>query len=500
MPSRPRFRGIKKTPKNMEKEMLATSQRLADDPSLVIPVLLEEGRRSPFAHIEKGIAKVLRYRDDPERLIKLASKGDQFVRAYAAAISLAASGKLPYLTTATLPIGPVSFAIRGTVDKEKLIGLQHFDDPDLRLLAYWDMAREARLHIYSTEGGLFASVSGPKAPEAYVKEVLANLPYRLEGSGCGHGDRPAVRIQWLSANVEIRVCAECGAGVNTAQHLMARVAAPDPYDDLRVSVDHRYGGARPECQGEFPTPASLVREYLEGDLDDAGLITAHIKAKGEWMRSRGQVYVLGQECYGKDGEAFLGALKGTDLERTALRAVLSLGIPIVTEQNQAGKVIGELWEAHARTMLTAVSDEGIAQRVLGMRELTPGQMLSEADRLVREREVLGNLPAYSGLGPVGQLADSLAKAYRIEGTAAMLRLVERTEKEHTHRAVCYAFLTAVGEAQSRGWQFNKEERESGEHLARHASRMLSSTGEGYHEALSALLAESGSGEVALRAP
>lgn len=101
---------------------------------------------------------------------------------------------------------------------------------------------------------------------------------------------------------------------------------------------------------------------------------------------------------------------------------------------------------------------------------------------------------------MGQLADSLAKAYRIEGTAAMLRLVERTEKEHTHRAVCYAFLTAVGEAQSRGWQFNKEERESGEHLARHASRMLSSTGEGYHEALSALLAESGSGEVALRAP
>ena len=51
MPRRARFRGIKKTPKNMEREMLATSKRLADDPSLVIPRLLEEVRKSPFAYL-----------------------------------------------------------------------------------------------------------------------------------------------------------------------------------------------------------------------------------------------------------------------------------------------------------------------------------------------------------------------------------------------------------------------------------------------------------------
>jgi hypothetical protein len=238
MASRARFRGIKKTPKNMEKEMLATSKRLADDPSMVVPRLLEEVRKSPFAYLEKALSKVQNHRDDPEKLIKLAGKGDQFVRAYAAAISLFASGKLPYLTTANLPIGPVSFAMRGTVDREKLIGLQHFDDPDLRLLAYWDMARSDRLHIYSTEAGLFASVSGPKAPKEYVREMMDNLPYRVTEGSCGH-DRPAVRVRWVSADREVRVCAECASDVNTAQHLMARVAALDPYDDLKVSVEHR---------------------------------------------------------------------------------------------------------------------------------------------------------------------------------------------------------------------------------------------------------------------
>ena len=104
MPPRPRFRGIKKTPKNMEKEMLATSQRLADDPSLVVPKLLEDVRKSPFAYLEKQLSKVQDRRGDAEKLIKLAGKGDQFVRAYAAAISLSASGKLPYLTTATFSV------------------------------------------------------------------------------------------------------------------------------------------------------------------------------------------------------------------------------------------------------------------------------------------------------------------------------------------------------------------------------------------------------------
>jgi len=499
MASRARFRGIKKTPKNMEREMLATSQRLADDPMLVVPKLLEDVRKSPFAHLEKGLSKVQNHRDDAEKLIKLAGKGDQFVRAYAAAVSLSASGKLPYLTTANLPIGPVSFAMRGTVDREKLIGLQHFDDPDLRLLAYWDLAREGRLHIYSTEKGLYASVSGPKAPEEYVKEMLDNLPYRVTEGSCGH-DRPAVRISWVSANKEVRVCAECASDVNTAQHLMARVAAPDPYDDIKVSVEHHYGGGRPECRGEFPTPHALIKRYLEGDLDDAGLVAEHIKAKGEWMRSRGQVYILGHECYGKDDEAFLNALKGSDYEKLALRAVLALNVPIVSDQNQAGKVISEMWDPHAMAMLVAVSDQDTAESVLAMKEMTPGQMLAEAVRLVKEREALQSFPSYSHLGPMGQLVDGLARSFRTGGTVAMLRLVERTEKVHMKRAICYAFLEAIGEAQQRKWQFSKEERESGEHLAPHALEMTRADGDDYHSALLRLLQESGSGESAVRAP
>jgi len=212
------------------------------------------------------------------------------------------------------------------------------------------------------------------------------------------------------------------------------------------------------------------------------------------------VYILGQECFGKDGEAFLNALKGSEPEKAALRAVLALNVPIVSDQNQAGKVISELWEPHAKLMLSAVSDQATADSVLGMRDLTPGQMLAEACRVVREREVLQSFPVYSQLGPVGQLADGLARSYRTGGAATMLRLVERTEKDHLRRAICYAFLEAVGEAQQRKWQFTKEERESGEHLAPHALEMTRAGGKDHHAAFLRLLLESGSGESAVRTP
>jgi len=495
-----RFRGIKSTPKNLEKELLATSKKLADDPSLIIPTCMDESRHCPFIKIEKKLQKVLRYKDDPDRLVKLASTGDQLIRAYAATISLAASGKLPYLMSTELPMGQVSFAMRGKVDREKLIGLQHFDDPDLRLLAYWDIARSEKVHVYSTVKGLFCSNEGPKAPAEYVQEMMDSIPYRLVEGSCGHTDRPAVLLRWLSAGKDIRVCAECASDVNTAHHLMGRVAAPDPFDDIQVSVEHTYIGGRPECQGEFTTPNALIQSYLKGEIDDAELISSYVTEKGKWVLSKGQVYVLGQECFGRDGNAFLQALKGSDLEMDALQAVIAKNVPLISDQNQAGKVITEVWEEQGRVMLKAVSDEEIALKVIRMADLTPGQMLIEARRLLQVNQTLSAMPDYEQLGSLGQLADSLARAFKLEGGAAMLRLIERTDKEHRRRTLCYAFLEATGDAHSHKWQFTKEERESGKHLSSYASSMINSFGEDYHQALVGLLRDVGSGETPVKRP
>ena len=74
----------------------------------------------------------------------------------------------------------MSFAVRGKVDAEYLIGVQYFDDPDLRLLAYFQEAKDSDLHIYSSPESLYCSSDGPRVPASYSKEMLATAPYELK--------------------------------------------------------------------------------------------------------------------------------------------------------------------------------------------------------------------------------------------------------------------------------------------------------------------------------
>ena len=90
-----RFRGVKATPKTLEKDLLGKASRLASDPSLLIPKCEQQCRRCGYDKLLKKMEKVAHYKDDADTLQDLATRGDQLVRAYAATISLAASGKIP---------------------------------------------------------------------------------------------------------------------------------------------------------------------------------------------------------------------------------------------------------------------------------------------------------------------------------------------------------------------------------------------------------------------
>src|SRR5271157_2341635 len=94
-----RFKGIKATPKSLEKDLLARADRLAEDPSVLIPKCEGKCWRCPYDKLLKKMEKVKQSRGDAETLQAIAMHGDQLVRAYAATLSLSASGKVPFLST-----------------------------------------------------------------------------------------------------------------------------------------------------------------------------------------------------------------------------------------------------------------------------------------------------------------------------------------------------------------------------------------------------------------
>ncbi len=497
-----RFRGVKATPKGLEKDLLDKSRRLSAEPSLLLPKCEQACRRCPFDKLLKKMEKIQRYGEDAEALISLASHGDQLVRAYAATISLAASGKIPFLTVKELPIGSVSFAIRGKVDQEKLIGVQYFDDPDLRLLAFWDIARDDDLHIYSEEAGLKCADS-PKAPKAFVQEALANAPYEImDDMSCGHPDAPmALVLDWRSASKRITICSDCASDVNLLHGLTTRIAARDPTDDFEVNV--RYA---PRCveHSECPTksPFSMSSElrsaYRKGSIDDATLISRYLVERKEALRrNSGELYILGNVCYGRDKEAFIRALKGSEGEIAAIAGLVrSKPMVILSSSDQTAKVLADLWSEAKEALLNQVASPEVWKGLQSSQaNMPPGQMVQEAYRLQRSKGILDQLPQYSQRGPIGALVDDLARAYKSSGRSGLLLAIDKNKpKEHRGKAVVYGFLVAVGEADSRAWQFTTEEKDFGRYLADFVKVVLEASGDAYHGALENVLTASGSGE------
>lgn len=506
MRRRARFRGVKKTPKTLEKDILEKSKRLAEDPELLMPQCARQCRGCEIRKAVDKMAKVAENRDNPKKLDFAMNWGDHLVRAYAGTISLHQAGKVPYLAAAKTPMGEVTFAMRGKVERDKLIGVQNYDHPELRLLAFWKIAEKRGLHMYSMEDKVFCSPDGPKAPQQYVEEAISLLPYDLDDDGrCPHPDATErLRVRWNSAGVSIEVCPSCASNVNTVHVLVGRIAAGDPTDDFTVDVPYELKCSQ-DCADcsldeESRVGDELAARYRRGEITDAAFLKEQAAERLKRIKGSGrEVYIMGEECFGKDREAFLARLRGGGAELEAVKKFLaSRSTAVVSRSDQAANLLADLWPEHRSELLAQVASPETVERLLKEgRDLTPAQMVAEAKRMERSKGISDQLPHYPKLGPVAAHADRLARAQRIEGKEAVLRQVEKSKGgDHKLRSISYAFLTALGEGQSKSWQFTREEMDFGAYLAPFAQKIMDASGSDYHEALVLLLEASGSGEAA----
>ncbi|NLI73511.1 MAG: hypothetical protein GX369_01895 [Euryarchaeota archaeon] len=505
MRRRARFRGVKKTPKSLEKDILERSRRLADDPKLLMPECARNCRRCPIRTSVEKMHKVSANKNDPKKLDFAMKWGDQLVRAYAATISLAESGKVPYLAAARTPMGEVSYAVRGKVERDVLIGVQNFDDPEFRLMAFWKIAKRKRLHIYSMENHAYCSPDGPNPPSQYVKEALALLPYELDDKGqCPHPDAiEHLKIRWRSADTTVSICSECATDTNIIHTLASRIAASDPIDDFEAEVSFQLRGEHLDLNQELTISTDILAQYRRGDLTDTDLLKKNASERLKMIQDSGkEIYIIGDRCLGEDRSTFLANLRGGDAEIEAISGFLSKHpMAIVTRSDQAANLLADLWEEYSEELLAQVTSPEVLEDILKSdRQLTPAQTIAEAKKLERAKGIISQLPQYVNLGPAAAHADKLARLYLVEGKASVSRYVKKSRGiNHSLRSISYAFLMATEEASSMSWQFTREEMDFGNYLTPFVRRLISSVGDEYHEALSLLMEASGSGEKPLQA-
>lgn len=521
MPKQKKLRirtGARTASKVQEKEMISKAKKIRKNPGLVIPKCEHEGK-CPLDRVRRQVARAQSVADDEKRLSRFAKSGDQLARAYAATLLLAVSEKAPYLAVLRTPYGEIAYAIRGSVKKEKLVGVQNYDKTKWRLLSVLDLATKKGLHIYSTKKGLVCKGHEAAPPDYFVKEMIFALKYDLTRDGdiyaCEHISRkdvadksastnPYILISWESADKKIAVCQRCASKKSSIiTTINQNMAVPKPEHEFEIDVITPLKCIK-EC-GECEVKKHILVEddvkeaYIIGNISDSKLIRKHVESFEESLKEgEEKIFVLDGNCYGTNLEAFVDALNPTELEGRALRIILEeVKEPVVVSKATPNKVLSLYWEEYGKEALNAIlGDEKTADKLFSkgdMSKSSPSHVLKDASVLTKERDIISALPDYTFLPPIAKFADGIARIYMTQGKDDALRAIERYKGGDTRiKSVAYSFLLALDQGASKKWQYTKTEIDFANFLREPALKLLKSEPGNYHDNLQGLLSATGS--------
>ena len=491
-----RFRGARHAPKRLEGEFMAMAKALYDNPGLLRPKCAGNCRHCHFDGTFDDIARLEKFKGSAEALNKISQKGnDDIVKAYAGTISVYAAGSIPCLTAAKIAGEDVPFILRGSVGKDKLIGLQYYDDPQKRLFLYNSFAKKKKLHMYSLNDGIVCS-DRANMPRDYLLDLFYETPYDFNDEvDCKHASEGALIIKVKSLNDRIRICSECAEDVSTLQYLISRIIAIDPLDDFEVTVEHRYHASK---DGDIDKIiGEILNKYAAGQITDRGILDLTLKGKRRDLTASGvSAYMIGGKHYGSDLDSFIKDLKGTEKEKEILKAYLAKNKKaIILRTERMSEALTSLWPTAAKELLTIASSEDVVKRMGDLSKLPPMQAIEDAVAMQRSMAVAEKIPELRGLGPIGKLADRFARAVKAGGAPLLRKEIAASSiKDSRSKSLARAFIISSHMADDGIWKWSGEEEGLAQFLSQFVDILINAEGKAYVSAMENLLTASGSGE------
>lgn len=495
---------VRTASKSMEKQIVASAERLYRDPSLVLPAYTDRFSEKRFKKLAGQLSKINQIKDDTTKLEKL-SKKRSLVSAVAGTLLIAHSKKAPYLASAQYGSDSIIYAQRGNANREDLIAAQHTEDPFFRLFGVREIALKHDLHLYSWDKGFISTGMEPKPPKDFIDFIIKTFDYTIHKNivSCPHlsrdtiekknvTDTPYLFVHWKSADITFGICKQCASKKkNLIFSITKYLIEPDVRGDFEVSV---IGEIIKEGKSNVEYETTYLEDYFKGALPDFGLIKKNMDERVETLQSSETVhYVLDGKSYGDDNEAFIDALQPSPYEKQALQFMLKhSNRSIVVTNATPNSVLEMFWQDQGNEFLQSLlDDEETISELIELHE-TPSVIIKTAFELTKRRGIIQQLPHYENLPDVALFADKITRIYKTEGITKMIAAIKQRPDTPQGKAMAYAFLQAVGKAEDKKWKFSKVEIESGDFLTPFAKRLLDGDPESYHSVFQELLKASGS--------
>lgn len=492
--------GIKTSSKAQEKNLVLKAKELKKKPGLILPECRGKCRKCYFDKIKKQMMKLQTLND--EKLSYFARHGDHLIRAYATSLIIANTGKAPYLAVAHLPHNNVAYAVRGKTKKEKLIGVQYYDNPVLRLLSIADIAKKKKLHIYSTKNCFVCTGKESKPPEEFINDIIPalkmNLKYKDNVYSCGHESDFKLKIRFH--NITIVMGKSCASTNNTFYTFAQHMLSPKIKKEFNVEVvfHPKCMVKCDECKINAVTPKEELEKYLNGSVTDKEFITkSSEEIKNEIRKNEQKLFIRDDACYGSDADAFIRSFNPTEVEKIAFEIILKkTKNPLIVEDATSNKILSMYWNEFGMDILFALTnDKEISEEMYNEKyneKKQPSQILKEVMIKYKQKGLLASLPKYSKLTPVAEFADRIGRTYKIGGKEASIKEIEKLKTDNTKiKSVAYAFLLTFESSKGKEWQYSQVEKEFAAFLKEYTEKLVEASPERYHEALQSLLKAAG---------
>jgi len=491
--------------KSMEKKIVDNAKELMYNPDILLPEYEDSYSIKYFGKIKKTFNKVNKFKNDIKKLEKLSKKKD-ISGALAGALLVAHSEKAPYLGVLKYTTGDITYAQRGRSDNEKQAGIQHFDDPVLRLLCFKDIALKKNLHLYSWDDGFVSTGLKPNPPKEFIKFILCRLDLRTSYNvtTCNHltvevvkekqnANADYLRIHWKSAGTIIGICKNCSKSKkNTLFDISKYMIESDVSKDFDITVV----GHTIKRTSSNEQETRYIKEYLSGELTDYDFIKNNMQERHQAVKDANErLFVLNGKSYGNDVNDFINDLKPNEYERKGLELILEkIDEPVIFDDVTPNKVLEKYWKDKGlNAMKEIIENEKMAENFYLLDD-SPSEILKLVFNYIKRQKILSQLPIYYSLPPLANFIDNIARTYKTYGEKKALGEIKKRPDTPKGKSIAYAFLLFLGKGEDKKWQFSNIEIEFGESLKEHIKKLLESKPEDYNKYLQDLLIFSGSSE------
>ncbi len=450
---------LKSTSKEKQKEFIDRLRNLFEDPASLVPDCVDGGMFCSFNSYRKKVESLA----NSQAYDKFTKNADQFLSGLSETYRIMESDSAPIFGMLKTPYGSIEYAKRGVTDDTVLVGIQHYDNPLWRMLAFSSLAKTKGARVYSSTNFYIGSCKNTSPGKGFFEDCLKDegIQYQEEDDTIVlPGTGRFMEVLHLGT-VKFRFYDN--STTNLVHSLLRHMITPDIGRDFSFRSDYLS-----DLVSDIPSQSLTM--YFSGKINDRTFLREVNEFRiNEAVKRR--FFIVGEKGYTSIAEFVTENEFKYVPENLITEALENYGKGIYMEAFSERKVLETIWPASSSLIMKGLFPDLSDSDIKALKG-SPTDQIDSVSEKSRIAEIKSDIEV-KAWSPDSQYLIDVIKDYFTLGREKALRDAEKTSgKSHVRKAIFYTFLDCLGEAKNREWQFNDTERDLSWKIKPYISRIL----------------------------